>query len=504
MRILKKHSPFIALSVLVALVFFVTRIFNILALEIFTDEAIYVRWAQIAKNDAAWRFISLTDGKQPSYVWAAIAMLKFFSDPLLAGRMVSVFAGFGTMIGLFFLSRSIFKNKWLAIATSALYVFYPMGLVYDRLALYDSLVGMFIVWSLFFEIMLVRTMRLDVAMVLGFVIGGAILTKTNAFFAIYLLPFLFLLFDYKTKNWKKKALKFIALACLSSVMAYAFYSIQRLSPFFHIIDEKNTIFVYPLREWLMHPLEYLQSNLQGLVDWFITYFTIPLVVLVIFSFLNIKSYTREKILLAIWFLAPFTALAFFGKTIYPRFILFMTLPLLPLVAYSLFEIYRVFSKKILFALFVFLMFIPLFRADFYVLTDFKNAPIPRIDLDQFSNSWPAGGGIREAIELFKEKSKDKQIFVATEGTFGLLPYAFEIYQDQMPNVKFQGIWPIEDQLPEALQSSVQKMPTYVVFYQPCVSCPYNGGAPSTWPLTKIFEVRKGIGVSYTTIYQVNP
>src|SRR6266705_3402180 len=51
--------------VLLVVLFFITRFFNILSLPIFTDEAIYIRWAQIALHDANWRFISLTDGKQP-------------------------------------------------------------------------------------------------------------------------------------------------------------------------------------------------------------------------------------------------------------------------------------------------------------------------------------------------------------------------------------------------------------------------------------------------------
>ena len=289
MKVIKNHLFFIGVIVLLAAIYFATRLYNILDHQIFTDEAIYIRWAQIAKNDAAWRFISLTDGKQPSYIWLAMTMMKIFQDPLFAGRMVSVMAGFFTSLGLFFLTRTIFKNNWIGLTASTLYLLYPMGLVYDRLALYESLVGAFIVWCLFFQVMLVRTLRLDVALILGFVMGGAILTKTNAFFSIYLLPFLLVLFDFKGKMVKKRVLKLLALSLISACIAYGFYSIQRLSPFFHIIDEKNAIFVYPISEWLGHPILYLQSNLQGLTDWFITYFTIPLILLAFVSFIFERS-----------------------------------------------------------------------------------------------------------------------------------------------------------------------------------------------------------------------
>ena len=70
----------------------------------FTDEAIYIRWAQIALQDSSWRFISLTDGKQPMFIWFMILFLKFIKDPLIAGRLVSVVSGIFTLVGLFFLS----------------------------------------------------------------------------------------------------------------------------------------------------------------------------------------------------------------------------------------------------------------------------------------------------------------------------------------------------------------------------------------------------------------
>src|SRR5437879_8874474 len=93
-----------------------TRFYHLTSsLPIFTDEAIYIRWAQIALHDANWRFISLTDGKEPMFVWLAMITLKFIQDPLLAGRVVSVFAGFATMIGLFFVTNELFKNKKVAL-----------------------------------------------------------------------------------------------------------------------------------------------------------------------------------------------------------------------------------------------------------------------------------------------------------------------------------------------------------------------------------------------------
>src|ERR1035437_7859720 len=159
MGFIKKYRLEILASLLITLLYFSLRLIYLTRLPIFTDEAIYLRWAQIALQDSSWRFISLTDGKQPMFVWVALIFIKFIHDPLIAGRLVSVFSGFFTMIGLFFLTYELFKNKTTAFLVAILYVFYPFAQVYDRMALYDSMVASFSVWALYFSILLVRKIR---------------------------------------------------------------------------------------------------------------------------------------------------------------------------------------------------------------------------------------------------------------------------------------------------------------------------------------------------------
>src|SRR3989344_2405472 len=138
---LAKYKIPIIFCLFLLFLYLASRLLTISQLPLFTDEAIYVRWAQIAKNDANWRFISLTDGKQPLFIWFVIVAMKFINDPLVAARVVSVFAGIGTSIGLFFVTRQLFRNYWIGIISASLYVIYSFALVYDRMALYDGLVG---------------------------------------------------------------------------------------------------------------------------------------------------------------------------------------------------------------------------------------------------------------------------------------------------------------------------------------------------------------------------
>lgn len=501
MNFFRRHKFGILILLVLSLIYFVSRFYSILSLPIFTDEAIYIRWAQIAKQDANWRFISLTDGKQPMFIWLMMISLRIISDPLLAGRVVSVGAGFFTLIGMYFLGREIFRNNKIGLVSSALYVIFPMALVYDRMALYDGLVGAFAIWSLFLIVLLARKVRLDIALLLGMVAGGGVLTKTNAFFNIYLLPFSLLLFNWSEKNIGRRLLKLISLFIISVALTYGFYSLLRLSPFFHIITEKNAIFVYPLKEWIQHPFEFLTGNGKALWDWTIRYLTWPVFVLAIGSFFLSKSFLREKIVLFLWFIIPIVALGLFGKALFPRFIFFMILPLFPLIAFSLVNIHTKFKMLYVFIIFLFLVFMLVIKTDYLILNDFANAHIPVSDKNQYLTDWPAGGGVNGVVEFFKKEVAKGKIYIATQGTFGLMPFALEIYLVSNPNVEIDGYWPVGDVIPAKVIEESKKKPTYFLFYQPCSSCFYSGAAPVQWNLNPILRI-KGAGDNYTSIYKI--
>ena len=501
MNFFKRHKFEFFVLVVLTLIYFASRFYSILSLPIFTDEAIYIRWAQIAKQDANQRFISLTDGKQPMFIWLMMISLRIIADPLLAGRVVSVGAGFMTLIGMYFLGREMFKSNKIGLISSALYVLFPMALVYDRMALYDSLVGSFAVWSLFLIIQLARKVRLDTALILGMVVGGGVLTKTSGFFSIYLLPFSLVLFNFAGKDMKGRLIKWVGLALLATIMTYGFYSILRLSPYFYIITEKNANFVYPLKDWLDHPFNFFIGNWKAFWDWVNRYLTWPLLALAIGSFFVGKSFLREKTVLFLWFIIPIVALGLFAVKIYPRFIFFMILFLLPLIAFSLNSISERLKKIYLLIIFLILSFALMIKTDFLILTDFSKAYIPVSDIGQYISGWPAGTGVKKSIEFFENEAKKGKIYIATQGTFGLMPYALEIYLINNTNIKIEGYWPIGDTIPVKTIEESKKLPTYFFFYQPCSFCENIGIAPATWNLDPVLQLKTG-DTNHTSIYRI--
>src|SRR3990167_7485247 len=86
------------------------RLSSLTYVPVFVDEAIYIRLSQVMRAEPTLRFLPLSDGKQPLFMWLTIPLLKIFSDPLFAGRLTSVSSGMAILIGIFLLSYSLFKN----------------------------------------------------------------------------------------------------------------------------------------------------------------------------------------------------------------------------------------------------------------------------------------------------------------------------------------------------------------------------------------------------------
>jgi len=474
-----RHKWSIIISLGLIILFLFSRLISLTKLPIFVDEAIYLRWAQIAKNDASWRFISLVDGKQPLFVWFTMVMMHFVKDPLVAGRLVSVLAGLGSMAAIWGLSFVLFRSRRLAFLASLLYLAFPFALVYDRMALMDGLVGTFTLLVLLLAVLLVKHLRLDTALLLGAALGGGVLIKTSGFLNIYLLPLTLLLFDWRQKRRFQRLMKWLGLALLAVVISQVFYAILRLSPLFHMISQKDATFVFPFSEWFKHPFLFFEGNLRGLVNWLMSYLTWPWLTLVVFALVSFRKKIWEKLFLFIWFLAPLVALALFGKVLYPRFIFFMSLPLITLAAWGLEAVFKKLKSRWLVGLACLLVFAWSLRLDWQILFQPQKAAIARSDKDQYVRSWPAGYGIKEIVVWAKEEARDQKIFIATEGTFGLMPASLELYLWDYPNVEIKGFFPVND-IPLAVKEKAKKMPTFFVFNETRI-------VPGSWPLKLIAE-----------------
>ncbi len=469
-KLKKEWGKIIGLGIGVLLVFFFFRLINLTILPIFADEAIYIRWSQVMKAEPTLRFLPLSDGKQPLFMWILMFALGVVKNPLFMGRLLSVFAGFGSLTGIFLLSYELFKDKKLSLFASFFYAVVPFFVFFDRMALVDSLLTTFGIWVFYFGILLIKNLRLDLAMITGMILGGALITKSPALFYALLLPtvFLFHPFSFRLKGLKKWLHLGQAAFLWGVVYVFAFgiYNLLRLGPNFQLIAQRNKDYVFTLGYLLAHPFDPLKPHLYDLAGWLPNLLTWPILLMALVGFvwllLKKENWRQATWLLAICIL-PLLAQSAMAKVFTPRYILFAVWPLIIFVAAGLVFLGNLFDEKIKLpikkeircTILVALLIIPSLGYNFYLLSNPEQAPLPRRMRSGYLEEWTAGQGIKEIADFVKEIAKERNVLIGTEGFFGTLPDGLQIYLEKVPRVTVIGVgYPIADVNPGLVNALV--------------------------------------------------
>lgn len=318
---LKKIEWLVVISIIIA--YILLTFANLTRLPIFVDEALYLRWGQIAGADAAWRFISLTDGKQPLYTWAVVPFMRYFGDPLYGGRFVSALSGLFSLLGVMYASW-LLAGKKLALWAGLFVLTSPFLFFYNRFAVMEGMEIMFGVWIFALAILLARAPRLDLALILGMWSGLALLVKSPSLLFMLLVPSAYLLEINFSKIFTKQTLRFIILVGISWFLAEVINNLQRLSPWMYMIKEKNSFFIVPYNEIFKDPLRLL-NNFKDIWRWHAGYTTIPVMFAALFGLVSwSKESWRSALLTFSWFFLPVFGTVVLAKLFAPRYMVFTT------------------------------------------------------------------------------------------------------------------------------------------------------------------------------------
>lgn len=422
-QILTKYRLKIILFLLLIISYFLLRLPNLTLQPIFADEAIYIRWAQVMKSEPTLRFLPQSDGKTPLFMWLMIPLFKIFNDPLFAGRLLSVMSGLFTLMGAFFLSRKVFNLKT-ALWVSLFYVITPYTVFFDRMALVDSMLSAFTIWTVYFAIWLSQTLRLDVAMILGYLMGGAILTKTPGLINLLILPFSILSFKRSGKN---SLVKLVFLWLVAIGIALVLYNLLRLGPEFQKLSQRNTDYVFSPLELVDRPLDPFIPHLNDMKDWFPKLFTIPTLLLIsVGIFYAVKKLNRQALVILIWLLVPMLISMTFLKTFTARYLLASVAPLLIFAGYGIEKVSQRITPVVLLILVVFLPLV----FDYQLLTNPPPQSLPKEERKGYFEDWTAGYGFKDIAQFLLAKNKLRPVVVGTEGFFGTLPDGLYIYLDK--------------------------------------------------------------------------
>lgn len=465
----------ILITVLIT-VYLITRLIALDKFPIFSDEGIYIQWAKVAWHDASWRFISLTDGKQPLQTWGTIPFLKLFPDnALLAGRLFAVTTGLIALSGIFTTLYYLLGKK-AAFLGSVFYIFTPYFLFYDRMGLVDSGVNASFIWILFFSLILARKRRLDIALIFGLLGGFGLLTKSSVEIFIGLAglgPILF--FEKHIKKFFGNLINFIFLYVIVAILAIVIYNIQRLSPFLHYVSEKNNTFVMTFAEFLHNPLAVFPDNIRLVPTYVLWEMGFFLGILGIAGLIVLFQQNKKLFYyFLLWILAPYTIVAFLSKILFPRYIIFFASLLLILSVYFFSKL----KNKSLYVFFIAGFILSVIYFDYTIIFDAKNIPFPPIDRGQYIEGWTAGWGTKEIIEYARQKSTEKPVIILAEGNFGLAADVLNAHLKRNDRITIRGYWPLGMEQLVANQKELKGSYVYVVLS-------HQLEIPKDWPVKLI-------------------
>ncbi len=454
-KFIKIYKFKILLSFLILFFYLFLRVYNLTLLPVFGDEAIYIHWSQVMKEEPTLRFLPLSDGKQPLFMWITIFFLKIFNDPLYAARFVSVLSGLGSLIGIFCLTLLLFNSFGAGLVAAIIYTLSPFTVFFDRMALVDCLLTMFFIWTLFFVVLTVKKVRLDTAMLAGFCFGGALLTKSPGIFLSILIPFSLFLAKWPKGfvNKFNKLSVFVFLFTFTFLIGFAMYNILRLGPNFHMIGIRNKDYVFPISHIWENPKDPFIFHIREIFDWLWILGPLELLILFVFAVLtNFNKYKSELVSLLGFLLIPLFVNAMYAKVFTARYILY-TLPFLFIISSSNFVSNKGAYVKIS-LLFVFILHSLYFN--YFLLTKVDKAPLPKNERSGYLLEWTAGYGIKEVADYLKGyhlKNPDEKIVVGTEGYFGTLPDGLQMYLKDFPEILVIGVGLDLKEIPQSLKES---------------------------------------------------
>jgi Dolichyl-phosphate-mannose-protein mannosyltransferase len=374
----------------------------------FLDEAIYSGWTARIADNASERFVPLASGKEPLFEWLSAVVTTFGVDPFTAGRLVSLAASLGTL-GLIAALGWIVGGWRIALTSGLLAAACPFLVVYSVLGVYEALATFLATASLLLQVLLARTLRLDVALLLGASVGLGLLTKQSTLLVVALWPFSLLLFDWRRPSVAGRIVRLAALALVSAAISYALFSVLQLSEFRDDLDRlrEQQYPIHSVGEALSAPGMWLEQNWPAYREVLTTYVT-PAVILAaaIGVGLGLRRSWQITAVLAAWGLAPLLAAALLADVPFPRYVHVATPPLLVLsgagcvwtadaLAAALRSRGRPRRSQLALPLVIGLVVVQSLAFDVRLAASPTSVIYPGLDDEQFVTGWPAGTGLKD-------------------------------------------------------------------------------------------------------------
>lgn len=453
----------VAVVLLVGL-YLTTRLWRLTYLPVFADEAIYLRWSQLIISDPKqYLFFSMNDGKTPLQIWLNVPFLLLFSDPLWAGRLVTVLVGLGQMAVVAALVKNFGGGRRTAILGAGLVLILPGWFLHGRLALLDALMTLWLSLSLLFIKKTVDQLSwtglkknwrriLCLAGLAGVFFGAALWTKFAALIFLPVMLFIGIVLSPEKKCrigavdwWKENFLVVAAMGLAGAVGGIIFLSLK-FTPVFSQIFARGGDFLYPSSVLLSSEIwSIVARNSSNFLAFLANYASWPFLAGTLILSVLVWKKNRQPLYLLLGGLIFLLPMILLGKVVYPRYLLPSLIFISLAGTLAMATWWRKWQKQWWLRWLPTVILLPtlLLSVNFMIksTSDLARWPLVEADAAQYLATWSAGFGVPETVALIKNLSAQERVLVLTEGYFGTLPDALLMYffKEDVSNLAIEGI-----------------------------------------------------------------
>lgn len=435
------HGMAILTVAVLTLLYILTRLALLWRFPPYFDEAFYAHEVPIALYQPSQRFISLNDDKGPLLIWFAFIPLKIGFSPLTSVRLVAQVAGFWTMAMIGLITRQ-FADLRTSLLAMGLFAVLPLWLVFTSMGLDEPLVTAAGMSALYMLIRLADAPTARNGLLLGLALAVALLTKETGKIYVALLPTGLLIFPWRAPECATRITRWLGTVVLALIIAYGFYSIERLSPVYYELGRiTKSLGLYTPLGTALHELgSIFQRNWPGYRAELDRYFTGPLVLACAVGFgLLFAESVRRGLFLLLWIVPPLAAVVLVATRPMGHYLLPAVTPAIVPMAIGLARTWRWLSSRLaqtslrraaIGALAV-VAIAPSLWFDARFIANPSRTQLPAYDDRELITDAAAGGGLKQMTEIISRSSSGQPAPV-TVAYAGMLTYAVpELLGDPM-------------------------------------------------------------------------
>jgi 4-amino-4-deoxy-L-arabinose transferase-like glycosyltransferase len=477
-----ENSSRVVLGVVLCLVFILVRGQGLLALPMFSDEAIYLRWAQLVRAGHPW--VSLIDPKPPLHFWMLAGVWGWARDPLLAARGLSVFAGVVSIPGLMLMCEELGllqreratnrtagpapSGRILGLLAAVLMIFCPFLAFYQRLATADALFVAEMLMAGWLGLCWGRRVMTGLrawpaAMALGVAMGAAMMTRQGLSYTLWGIPVAGVALHFSRgvakRRWGRVLMQFV-LAVVVAMVLWLPYLTTELPRFTEnaraeaaqpadvsgwTVVKQRILYQEQFTEAGDSRLALAAKNAESAGVWFFDYLTWPVLAASVLGLaaIALRRQWRLLVLLLVWLGLMLGPVIVLGNVVYSRYVLAGAPALLIAAAYFVAEVLTWALSTRLWPVLTWtgagvilaaILLLPL-RQIVLQATRWWEQTLTAADRAQYITGWTSGRATQKALTFLKGYAAGGEVVVITDNGWGLPADAAWVALEGTPHVR---------------------------------------------------------------------